>query len=569
MDAPDGNPSFEISALPRSVRTISRRGEVPIMVAGIRNRPLWLWASMVLLLVGVGSCSRAAREPAQEAGNPSEAIATDRELTVAAGADTYRTDPPERATLGMYPWNASIYETLVVLTPKYTVAPGLAERWEYRGGNTWRFYLRRGVVFHDGQPLTAAAVRYSFQRIARAGGGTPGLREDSVAVVDDYTVDITPGRPNLRLVEQLTHPNYSIIAPGSNPGKLPVGTGPFRFVEYKPGEYLLVERFNRYWGNPAGFQRLRIRFIPDGNTRLLALRSGSVDAIADVPREAVSEVASMPGVQVFRAPVGAYQALYFNIRGETPYDLGRDRAVRRAVAMAIDPEPIVREVWAGAAEAQRTFVPAAMLGPHADRVRGTMHDLEQARRLLQESGWQPGPDGIRVREGRRLKLVLVVGFPNAEVHRPLPELLQAQLRKAGIELAIAMTPDLASYSARLERGEGDLWAELGSQNDANPCFLPDLLFYRGGPTGAEMPYPRWFGPGDRFDRLIERCRTAESFEEAQRWAAEAIRVLVEDEVVVVPVVGVSRVYALRQGLTGFVPHPSGTNQRWDSVRPAK
>src|SRR5215831_6307318 len=101
-----------------------------------------------------------------------------QELIVALGSDDYRVDPV-RGNVSQYPNNLGIYEPLVRLGRDYALEPGLAERWEFVGSNTWRFHLRRGVKFHNGVPLTAAAVKWTIDRIARAGGGTIGVGEQS------------------------------------------------------------------------------------------------------------------------------------------------------------------------------------------------------------------------------------------------------------------------------------------------------------------------------------------------------------------------------------------------------
>lgn len=523
-----------------------------------------LFFSVCLVIAISLMLAACARQPEGKPAAGAEAPAPPRlgsELRVAVGPDSYRTEL-DRANVGMSPYNAAIFETLAVVTPQHTAAPGLAERWEYRGENTWRFHLRRGVKFHDGQPFTAEAVGYTLARIIRTGGGSLGLKEGSIKIVDEYTVDITPGQLNLRLVEQLTHPIYGIIAPGTNAGEKPIGTGPYRFVEYVKGQHLLVERFDGYWGEKAGFERLRLRFMPDGNTRVLALRAGEVDAIGEVPKEAIKELSTIPGVKLVTASVGAYQALYFTIHGQPPYDLGADPAIRKATALAIDREAVVREVWEGAAEPGVTFIPPTVLGDYASKISGPSYDLAKARQILDEAGWKPGPDGIRTKDGRRLTLTLVVGFPNADEHRPLPELLQAQLKDAGIEIKLMIAPDGAAYSDRLKKGEGDLWAEVGNQNDANPAFLATLFYRRG-----TRVYGKWSGPGDRYDDIIDATQNAVDIKEVQEKAARAMQILIDEETAVVPVVGVKRVYALAEGIKGFVPHPSFTNQRWDKVRP--
>ncbi len=475
------------------------------------------------------------------------------ELRVAAPQDNYRIDPPERANVGMYGLNTNIFESLVRLLPDYRIEPLLAESWEFVEPNTYRFRLRQGVTFHDGTPLTAEAVRWSMQRIALAGGGSIGVDETSTRVVDDLTVEITPVRPNRRLVEQLNHPNYSIVAPNSEPAQTRIGTGPFREVEYLREDRYVVEANDAYWGSDKpGVSRIIFRFMPDPTTRLLALQAGEVDLIYEVARESAQELAGGGDLRLATSEVGAYEALYVQIHGEPPYDLGRERAVREAVAAAIDKEAIVNGVWQGNAEPSTTMIPPAILGAAGDAVQGVPYDPERARQILDAAGWAPGGGGVREKAGRRLELTMIVGYPTAEIHGPMPEFVQAQLAEVGIGVEIVQTPDTATYENRLAAGEGDLWAEAGSQNDGNPCFLPDLLFTTPAPGGdpEEAMYGNAFAPGATFDGFIEQCRTAPSTEAVQEAAAGAMKTVIDDEFVVIPLAGTYRLFGVSSRVAG-------------------
>lgn len=483
-----------------------------------------------------------------------------QELMVAAGADGYRTD--ERANVGMFPLNANIYETLAYLNPDYSLTPMLATSWEFIEPNTWRFHLREGVTFHDGSAFTAEDVKYSIDRVvaARPSGG---LGADSVVIVDDYTVDITPETPNRRLLQQLAHPSWSVLAAGADPVTNPIGTGPFKYLTYDPQEKIVVTKNENYWGEVAKLEKITYRFIPDPNTRILALQAGEVDLAYDIPREQTEDVSSTPGLTIATSPVGAYSALYFNISGNAGYELGTDPAIRAAVAHAIDKELIVKDVWLGNAEVNSSMIPVRILGDYADMVKGTSYDPEQSKQLLEEAGWiDSNADGIREKDGRRLSLSLIVGYPNPDIHRPMPEIIQALLAEVGIELQIETTPDTAAYEARLEEGTGDLWAEIGNQNDANPCFLPQGLFYSKSTWGA---YPKLFAPGPVFDAFIESCLTSVTVDEVTKAAAGAMQIVIDQENVVIPVAGIFRIYGLSDKVTGFSAHPSGVNQRWNLV----
>lgn len=498
-------------------------------------------ARALLLLLGVGCVRSNARDT--------------RVLVVAVPADSYAGSSD--GALALYPVNTTVYEPLVRLGADYRVEPLLATQWELIPPNTWRFHLRQGVRFHDGTPFTAEAVRWTLERMARKGTGTLGIGPASTRVADDSTVDITPVVANRRLPEQLTHPNWSILAAGSDPASHPMGTGPFRFVEYRPNDHITVERFDGYWGVRATLDRLIFRFVPDPATRVLALRAGEVDIVSEFPREVTDP-------RVVRSPVSGYETLYITLHGAPPYDLGSELAVRRAVAASIDRAHISREVWRGAAEATPTVVPAAVLGAHASRVQGASYDPAKARAILDSAGWRVGGDGLRSRGARRLALTLVVGFPNPFIHRPMPELVQAALRTVGIDVRIVQLPDEAAWQARIKTGEGDLWAEAGGQNDANPCFLAHLLFY-SGPRARPSGYARLFAPGPSLDRFVDACREAVVLDDVQRNAAAAEHVLVDETSVVVPLAATRRVWGVSERVRGFVPHPSTLSQRWETV----
>lgn len=487
-----------------------------------------------------------------------------QELDVGFTEDQYVLEGPDTG-LGMYPLNANIFETLTYLTPDYEAKPLLAERWEFRSPNTWRFFLRKDAKFHNGKPLNAEAVKEGlFDRLAKIeGGSTIQAGPDSAKVVDEYTIDFTPMAKNLRVPEQLVHPSNGVAAPGSDIGKKPVGTGPFRFVEYLPKERIVVERNPDYWGQKPKLDRITFRFYPDSNARRLALEAGEIDFAYEVPRPDVQSLRDK-GLKIMTSPVGAYEAMFANIHGEPPHDLLGDVRLRKAVAYGIDREALVEQVLDGLATTDQTFVPPSSLEPHASLVKGFSYDPEKAESLLEEAGWEPGPDGIREKDGRRLKLTLVSGFPSAEVHRPIPTFIQSQLKEIGIEVEIVERPDSASYQALIDSGQGDLYLEQGSQNDANPGFLPVLLFYSGG-TGASAPYQSLFAPGPEFDRLIAPSLTEVDTDKVRKSVAEAMHYIVDEQAVIVSLAGIYRIYGMKESVEGFEPHPSFLNVRWNGV----
>ena len=187
----------------------------------------------LLLATGVAGIAATIGKSAAAQDAPSGSI------RVGVSEDGYRTD--ERANIGFFPLNTNIFESLTYLTPDYQIEPLLAESWEFVEPSTWRLTLRQGVSFHDGTPFNAEAVKYTMDRIAANGGGVMGIGEESNVIVDDFTIEITPTYVNMRMMEQIGHPNNSILPPGLNPAESRNGSGPFREVEYVAADHYTVE----------------------------------------------------------------------------------------------------------------------------------------------------------------------------------------------------------------------------------------------------------------------------------------------------------------------------------------
>ena len=481
-------------------------------------------------------------------------------LIVGAEEDGY-TLTGDEAGIGQYPLNVNVFEGLVRMDPSYGIVPVLATSWAVKD-NTWRFKLRKGVKFHDGTPFTAKAVKHTFDRIAGFGGGTPGLAKNGTKVVDDYTVDVTPQFPNQRLVEQIVHPEYSIIATGTDPVKEQIGTGPFKLSSYKRQQQIVVDRNAAYWDGPPILDQIQFKFLPDANARRLALEGGEVGLILGVPNETVASLKSK-GFDVHVSPAGAYEAMYANIGGHKGYTLLQDSAVRHAIQYAIDRDALVNGVYDGQALAEQTMVPSRVLGASAGTIKGYTHDPAKAAKLLDDAGWAKGSDGIRSKGSKKLELELISGFPSAAVHTGVPDFVQDQLKQVGIGVKVVKTPDSAAYSARTESLEGDLWLERGNQNDANPSFLPALLFSKKGLFGPG-DYQKMFAPGGKFDVLINKALSAPSQKAVQALTAQAMATIIDDDAIVIPLAGISQI-AASKNVVGFAPQPSALQVRYDRV----
>lgn len=477
-------------------------------------------------------------------------------LTVATPGDVFITR--NRVLLGMWPDNANVCEPLLGVGADLESIPVLATRSTHVGGNTFRFELRQGVTFHNGAPLNAEAVRYSFARVVEKNIGlTSFLGSESVKVVDDHTVEVTPTQPNLRLPEIIAHPNFSIIAPGTEPADKPVCTGPFEFVEYAPNDKLVVKRNGSYWGEKAKLRELTFRFIPDQNTRQLALQSGEVDAIYFLPPQQAETVRSNDNLQLAPTPPGATVVLSMNLHGTAPFDLMQDADLRRALAFSLDPEALAEEQWHGTAEPLSTVSPPAVLGPTAKDVKSITGDLAEAERILEGKGWKKGADGIREKDGRKLSFVTPAQF---DFEPESLQFIQAQARRAGIDLKMEKAPDGAAYGQKINSGQWDVDVNYWNQNDANPASIPARLFY-GKNTNPRIKFT---AAGPAFDALVDEALAAPDTTAAAAKSVEAMKVLA-DEAAAIPLTSFPQVFALKRDVAGFEAHPSVNQQPWTTV----
>lgn len=511
-------------------------------------------------MVLTAACSGTDDSPQVGSGQAPEAEALpfdQQTLTMATPGDVFITRG--RNLLGMWPDNANICEPLLGVDQNLQTVPVLATKYTYMGDNTFRFELRQNVRFHNGAPMNAEAVRSSFARVAEKQlGRTSFVGPDSVKVVDEFTVDVTPTQTNLRMAEIIAHQNFSIIAPGTDPADKPVCTGPFEFVEYSPNDKLVARRNESYWGEKAKLRQLTFRFIPDQNTRRLALESGEVDGIYFLPPQQAANVKSRPGLQIAPTPPGATVVLSTNLHGPEGYTLMQDIDLRRALALSLDPKSLADVQWQGTAEVITTVNPASVLGAGASQVRSITNNLPEAERILEGKGWRKGSDGIREKDGRKLSLVAPAQF---DFEPESLQFIQAQARRAGIDLKMDKAPDGAAYGQKINSGQWDVDVNYWNQGDGNPAGIPSSLWY-GKNTSTRVKFT---SVGEKFDKLLDEALAAPDTQSSARKVIEANKVLVEELYAAIPLTSFPQIFALKNSVAGFTAHPSVNQQPWTSV----
>ncbi|MHB1041743.1 MAG: ABC transporter substrate-binding protein [Eubacteriales bacterium] len=399
-------------------------------------------------------------------------------IVYARGHDAETLDPAFLQDEDSATITANIFEGLVRFRPGTTeVLPCLAESWRVSAdGREWTFYLRKNVLFHDGAPFNADAVRFNVER-QMPQQREPGMTYasfvfgmvDQVIVTDPYIVKFILKYPYAPFLRNLAMPAAApfaspaaIQAAGPDFRRKPVGTGPFTISEWQEGKKIVLKPNQTYWGGTPPPGRLIFTVIKQNRLRSLALKLGLVDIIDGIgPDEA--RYLEQKGVAILRRP-----GIDINFMGfytdKKPFDLPE---VRRAVSMAIDRESIVNVLYKGGAWPANGPLPPCLQGYSGD-IRPMPYDPQGAKELLNRSGF---PDGLKV---------TIIAYENKRPYNPsggekLAVAVQKDLAKAGIEANIKIYA-WKEYKEVLLNEEGDAFFYGWSGDNGDPDNFLYTLF---------------------------------------------------------------------------------------------
>ena len=320
-------------------------------------------------------------------------------LTIAQGQDPQSWDPIDTFFLAWGMVGSSIFDGLVYRGLDMQIAPGLATSWEWIGDtdDRLRFTLREGVTFHNGEPFDANAVKFTFDRLLGEEGAAGPQQSnytsiDRVEIVDDYTVDLVLGSPDPVLITKLAGYGAMIVPPGyvtendaETFNRMPVGTGPFKVVEYVPDGQLVLEANTEYFRGAPQLERVVFRFIVEPSTRVAELQAGRVDIVQGVPIALAASIENAPGVHIEAVGSPTVSSLRFN-HCTAPTD---DVLVRQAIAHAVDREGIIDAILEGYGTPIASFQSAMSFG-FDPTLEAYAYDPELAQQLLAQAGVPAG-----------------------------------------------------------------------------------------------------------------------------------------------------------------------------------
>jgi ABC-type transport system substrate-binding protein len=384
-------------------------------------------------------------------------------------------------------------------------------------------------------------------------------------VTADDVVEVNLTSDNARLAEQLANPSMAILAPGTRPGAgdsvetTPTGTGPFIFVSYTKGSELKLKANDKYWGGAPQVRSLIFRFSSETDaSRLLATRQ--VDIAGMVSYRNLASVSGRTDRKVQSRPAQAAYLL-LNMGGTDEWTTLKDDNVRKAVAQAVDRREVVRAGWEGHGTDSATLIPEVVLGKDAaDRVKPLATNLTEAKRSLDAAGWlATGPGGPRAKDGRPLVLNLLLSRPADQ--DKAAEAIKAQLAQVGIA-TLVQDPGADTPAAKVNLATFDLYLDVRTQDDANPCALCRFFTIR---PGGQLSFSGSVGGGPKVDDAYDRIFSSPSIDTARRTAADIAQVVTAERITAVSLASLRSEWLVSPRVRGFEPAEVPGHQRWEAV----
>ena len=415
-----------------------------------------------------------------------------KELVVAQGGDISTLDPHMSTSANDIRISFNIFDNLISRHPDQKLRPSLATEWKLDGQQTWRFKLRQGVKFHNGDPFTSADAKASLERTydpaAKTRVNTVFPTIDRIEAPDATTLVIHTKKPDPLLPARLAFyggqimPKKYLESVGADAFNLkPVGTGPVKFVSWTKDDKVVLEANPDYWGGKPDFDRMIFRAVPETAPRIAGLLKGEVDIITQLPPDHGERVTGNASTRVAGALYAGLYVLAVNSKVK-PLD---NPLVKQALSLAIDREAIVKELWRG-----RGIVPNSMIAKgdnHFDTsLPALKFDPKEARERLKKAGYK----------NEEIVVETTVGYMAND--KPMAEAVVGMWRDVGINAKV----EVFEYTVRAQKNRDKTFKGLWWSDPTSTLADPDGMMWRLlGPGG---PQDYWRHP--EFDELGNAAR---------------------------------------------------------------
>lgn len=433
-----------------------------------------LTAALVVTGCGGGGNGTSSTDTGTTAAAPA---ASDGTLTIANGTDIESFDPQNNNNTASEAILVNVFDYLLKNDDEGNKVAALATSWEQTADNVWQFKLRDDVKFHNGDPFTAADVKYTFERLAK----DEALKQHSyfktieeVRVVDDYTAEFVTTGPDPLLLNRLSKmgagilPSKYIEENGLDAFlKNPIGTGAYKFKSWAKDDRVVLEKNDDYFDGAPKWNEVVFRVVPEASTRVSELLTGGVDIVSGVPSTDIERIEQTENLSVETTPIKRVLQMIVRQTEGTPT---ADPKVREAIDLAIDKKAIVDSIAGGNGVLTRTSVTPGNFGSDESLYEQSLYDLEKAKALLQEAGYaDKGPE---------------LSLSSSSQYKEYAEVVSAMLTAAGFTVNL----DILEPSAFSEKMTSKTFGELymigigNSMNDASNNYNRFLSSEASGET---------------------------------------------------------------------------------------
>ena len=435
--------------------------------------------------------------------------------------------------------------------PEGTLVPALAERWEHPDLLTWKFYLRKGVKFHNGNPFTAADVKFSFERLSNPDVSefiNTGKSIESVEIIDNYTVVIKTKEPipwfanNMHQVFIMDKESTEARDPGEVMVK-PIGTGAYKLEEWVKGSYVRLLSNEDYWEGAPPIKKVDVRPITESSTRFAALVSGQAELMSGVPVELYDKIVKNPKLEVVSRP--ARRSIFLALGNKVTSPMA-DMRVRKAMYMAINEDEIIAKVMRGHAAPAAQIPDPPTIGYNAGLKR-LPYDPEMAKKLLNEAGY-----------GKGFEVTLTGPNDRYVQDEQICEAVAKYLAKVGIKVKLDVKPKSIFFD---EVADGILdfyligWFD-GTFDMGRTYFK--LAHSRDEEKGLGELNGAAYGDPE-IDKLLQSTASMVSPEERKRTLQQLNKMAMADKILWIPLHYQEDLYAIMKGRgIKFQPRPD----RW-------
>ena len=478
------------------------------------------------------------------------ALAAEKSIVIGLASDALYLDPHQQDETITNALTTHIYEGMFGFNAEGKAVPVLAESWELADDEvTWTFHLRKDVKFSDGTPFTAADVAFNLDRAAKNIVSDLVANVKSYEIVDNHTIKIVTTTPDAVLIDnmaqlRLLSKAYTEKIGDDEVNLKPMGTGPYKLVEWIKEDHITLEANPNYWGKKPAIANVRYRPITNAATRTAALLTGEVDVIEDIPVRDVDRVEKTGGVDVVARP--GMRLMYLHIdanREPTPAIAGgvnpmKDLRVRQAMSMGIDRALIVRVTLNGNGYPTGQLVLEGKRGYLPD-LPVPKYDPEAAKLLLKDAGYEKG-------------FKVVLDAPNGRYvnDAQVAQAIASQLAKIGIEVEPNLHPKTTFFDY-VRPGDKSSLVMTGWSEPIDVGALANTLFYTRNKTQGKGTSNRGHYSNAEFDRLVDEADATADVEERAQLLERASRVIIED-VGVIPLYFNQDIYG-KKSTVKFVP----------------